>query len=199
MYINENIYNEDLNELTLLYKKESYKVLFDKDDYDKIKQYHWRISKKKNKLYVCTGQNRNGNKILYLHNIIMNFTPNKIEEIDHINGESLDNRKSNLRKVNRQINIQNSKPRKENKFGIRGLSYNKKSNLYSVDLIINKRRYYFKQFKTLEEAVYLRYLCDTILLKDIKYIDEEIYNSYISKLTEQQMADIKEYFFSKIN
>ena len=43
MYINENIYNEDLNELTLLYKKESYKVLFDKDDYDKIKQYHWRI------------------------------------------------------------------------------------------------------------------------------------------------------------
>ena len=114
----------------------------------------------------------------------MNFTPNKIEEIDHINGESLDNRKSNLRKVNRQINIQNSKPRKENKFGIRGLSYNKKSNLYSVDLIINKRRYYF---------------CDTILLKDMKYIDEEIYNSYISKLTEQQMADIKEYFFSKIN
>ena len=71
MYINENIYNEDLNELTLLYKKESYKVLFDKDDYNKIKQYHWRISKKKNKLYVCTGQNRNGNKILYLHNIIM--------------------------------------------------------------------------------------------------------------------------------
>ena len=35
--------------------------------------------------------------------------------------------------------------------------------------------------------------------KESKYIDEEIYNSYISKLTEQQMADIKEYFFSKIN
>ena len=129
----------------------------------------------------------------------MNFTPNKIEEIDHINGESLDNRKSNLRKVSRQINIQNAKPKKENKFGIRGVSYDKRDDLYSVDLSINKRRYYFKPFKTLEEAVYLRYLCDTILLKDIKYIDEEIYNPYISKLTEQQMKNIEEYFFGKIN
>lgn len=199
MYINENIYNKDLSELTLFYKKESYNVLFDKDDYDKIKQYHWRISKKKNKLYVCTGQNKNGNKILYLHNIIMNFTPNKTEEIDHINGESLDNRKSNLRKVSRQINIQNSKSKKENKFGIRGVSYNKRDDLYLVDLFINKRRYYFKPFKTLGEAVYLRYLCDTILLKDVKYIDEEIYSPYISKLTEQQIKNIKEYFFDKIN
>lgn len=127
---NNYILNETKSQLELIYKGNKVIVFFDYNDYDKIRQYHWRITKKKNKYYVCTGQCRNGNKILYLANIIMDFIPNKIEEIDHINGNSLDNRKQNLRKITRIDNIHNSQKRIDNTSGIRGVSQRKRWAVY---------------------------------------------------------------------
>ena len=77
-------------------------VLIDTSEVERIKQYKWYITIRKSKLY-CYGTIE-GKKIA-LHRFILNS--NNI--IDHINGNSLDNRKCNLREVTQQQNSYNRK------------------------------------------------------------------------------------------
>lgn len=80
----------------------------------------WRTSKKRNKVYVVSGSKKN--TPVYLHDFVYPKLKKHKEEIDHIDGDSLNNRKSNLRKVSRQFNINNSKVRIDNRTtGIREL------------------------------------------------------------------------------
>lgn len=67
-------------------------VLIDTEDVPKVEKYKWYITIRKAKLY-CYGT-VDGSKIA-LHRFLINSSM----IIDHINGNSLDNRKSNLREV----------------------------------------------------------------------------------------------------
>lgn len=186
--------------MLIKYKDEYKEVKFDKSDYLKISQYHWRISHKKNKFYVCTGQAKNGGKIIYLHNIVMDYTPDKLNEIDHINGDSLNNKKENLRLISRIHNIQNVSVRCDNNIThIRGVSIDNRFNKYNVDFSFNKTRMYFKGFKRLEEAVYLRFLCELYFLKEFRNTsNDNIILNHISKLTDDEKFLIEQYFKKKI-
>ncbi|NHZ85778.1 MAG: hypothetical protein GWP19_07845, partial [Planctomycetia bacterium] len=67
----------------------------DNDDYEKYRSYNWTNIK---------GYARN-NKLGALHRLIMNCPNDK--EIDHINNDSLDNQKLNLRICTHKENMQN--------------------------------------------------------------------------------------------
>ena len=160
--LNRNVYVEakDCYEVIIAYKNTSVTAYIDKDDYEKVKQYNWRINQKKNKYYIVTGQSKN-KTLLYLHNLIMNNYIHKDNyEVDHIDGNSLNNRKENLRIVSRLENIQNTSVRIDNQIGIRGVS--KSRNKYKVDFHYNNKRYYFKDWKTIEEAVYCRLIAEQL-------------------------------------
>jgi hypothetical protein len=60
--------------------------IIDEEDYDKVCIYKWRLS---------NGYAIGGPKTIKLHRFIMNAENGLM--IDHINGNKLDNRKSNLR------------------------------------------------------------------------------------------------------
>ena len=66
MYINPNTYTEldDCYELKVLCNGNPLYTYFDKSLFDILNKHHWRISKKANKYYVCTGQAKNESKIL---------------------------------------------------------------------------------------------------------------------------------------
>lgn len=116
MYINNNVYEEleDCYKLSIICNGNTYHTYFDKQFFNILSKYHWRLSQKKQKYYVCTCQCKNGDKILYMSNIIMNFMPDKMQEIDHINGDSLNNRLYNLRIITRIDNIHNAQVRSDN-------------------------------------------------------------------------------------
>lgn len=190
---------EDCFLLEIKYKNEYIPVYFDKEDLLKVKSKHWRTSHKRNKIYICTGKSGNIEKPLtYLHNYILNYKPQPKIEVDHIDGNSCNNRKTNLRIVPRQVNIDNTKVRIDNKIGIRGVSKNKKTGLYICDFSYHGKRYYFKNWKTAEEAVYNRKIAeDFFRLETLS--KNPLAEQYLQKLSENQKQTIANYVYSKIS
>lgn len=73
--------------------------------------------------------------------------------VDHINGIRNDNRISNLRNVNSQINSQNLKgPGKNNTTGFLGVSYCKITKKFRATIKINKKNKYLGLFSCKEKA-----------------------------------------------
>lgn len=72
--------------------------------------------------------------------------------VDHININKLDNRIENLREVNFSENSRNQKIRCNNKSGIKGVCWNKKSNKWQASLTINRKQMHLGYFNNLEDA-----------------------------------------------
>ena len=82
------------------------------------------------------------------------------KEIDHINGDGMDNRIANLREVTHQENCHNLRsPPKHNKTGFLGVSYYKAGNKFSSYITINRKKKHLGYFHTAEEA-HLTYLAE---------------------------------------
>ena len=121
--------------------------IIDKNDYLQVKQYHWGVAKLGNNFYAK--YSIYGHKAIFLHRLITNCVDNLV--VDHINRNTLDNRKSNLRICNNLVNIKN---RPINKAGYRGIIQNDVGK-YRVRLQINKVKF-DKTFDTLERAIKYR-------------------------------------------
>lgn len=72
--------------------------------------------------------------------------------IDHINGNPSDNRICNLRLCTRNQNMQNRKVNKNNKIGIKGVSWNKAINKWHVQIGLNGKVKHIGYFDDLEFA-----------------------------------------------
>lgn len=77
-------------------------------------------------------------------------------EVDHINGIRNDNRFSNLRLASRSQNSWNHKRRKDNRSGLKGVSYHKYRRKWQAGVVCNKVRHYLGLFdsKELAQAAY---------------------------------------------
>lgn len=194
--ITRNTYGEqeDCFEISICYKDTTISCYIDKDDKDKVAQYSWRISQKKNKYYAVTGQAKN-NTLVYMHNLIMGRTDfSDGNEVDHIDGNSLNNRKSNLRVISRLENIQNVSVRIDNQIGIRGVC--KSRNKYKVDFSFSGVRYYFRDWDTIEEAVYCRKIAEELC--DLHILERNPLAQEYLTLDENTKKNIYDYVSSKI-
>lgn len=109
-----------------------YKV--DPEDQYLLSQYTWHLTSTG---YLATRAKQNSSvgcpkETIYMHRLIM--MPPKNMEIDHINRDKTDNRKSNLRYADRSLNCSNIGIQKNNTSGATGVSFCK---------IKNKWRAYF--------------------------------------------------------
>jgi hypothetical protein len=84
----------------------------------------------------------------YIHRLIMNEPKGFI---DHINGNGLDNRKTNLRIVNAEQNARNSNKPNTNSTGYKGVC-KCKNGKYTVGLSINNKRIHIGLFTNIEMA-----------------------------------------------
>lgn len=72
--------------------------------------------------------------------------------IDHINGDKVDNRLSNLRDLSHRDNIINMKAKKNNTSGYRGVSRAANANKWVASICVNYRTIHLGRFETAEEA-----------------------------------------------
>ena len=83
-------------------------AIVDDDDYEKLRQYNWSYH---GRGYAARGFHKDGKLVIVkMHQAVMGKTPEGYV-IDHINGNKLDNRKTNLRLVTIQQNTFNSSAR----------------------------------------------------------------------------------------
>lgn len=135
-------------ELVIKSKGENYIVLIDEEDYEKVSNYKWHILHNHNK--YCTAHiNINGkDTALLLHRFLMNLENGDKRMINHKDGNSLNNQKSNLEICNNMYNLQSINTKKN--FGCISIKKNRLKK-YQAMVSINKKRY-CKSFYTWAEA-----------------------------------------------
>lgn len=143
---NDFIEYENHYVMIVISKGKAIEVLIDKDDYELVKDFKWFNCKN----YI---QTKNNNKQVKLHRFIMNCPDDKI--VDHINRNTFDNRKENLRITNHYVNARNTSISKNNTSGVKGVSYDKRRNKWIGHITGNKKSY-SKRFNTKEDAIFWR-------------------------------------------
>lgn len=82
------------------------------------------------------------------------------DKIDHINGNSKDNRIENLRSCTQKSNARNQKIRSTNTSGVNGVSFCKKRKRYEATICVNGKTIHLGRFLNLDEAAKARASAD---------------------------------------
>ncbi len=164
---------------------------FDLEDVKYLINHKWRTVFKGNKKspYLVTGHT------IYFHRLIMG-NPNT--EVDHINGDSTDNRKVNLRESFRTQQLANTSLRIDNVQGLKGVYYLERDNKYRAEIQIYNKHFYSKSFSTKKEAAYMRYLYEQHFYKTIGINNSKEMLTLIQSLSKKQKKDIQNYFINRM-
>lgn len=98
-------------------------TLVDDEDYNELSKHKWHLKRNKNTLYAVRDQYVKGDRghpiRLRMHRLIMNAP--KGMDVDHRDGNGLDNRRFNLRLCTNKQNSMNRGPNKNNTSGYKGV------------------------------------------------------------------------------
>jgi len=124
--------------------------LLDDIDFEWFNQWKWYAKKQGIKWKVARNiTNKIGKQdTVLLHRILMNCPSGK--EVDHIDGNPLNNQRKNLRLCTKKENRQNKGMSKNNKSGYKGVTLRR--NVYEVYIRKNNKHLYIGSSKDKQEA-----------------------------------------------
>ena len=125
----------------------------DAQDFEKISKFKWCAKKSGSRYYAVAyvrGGGRSNNKQVAMHRLILDYYGPL--DVDHINGNQLDNRKCNLRIVTRSQNNLNQKKVRKGTSKYKGVYFDKRRKRYIAEAKLNGKRIFQKSFMTEIEA-----------------------------------------------
>jgi hypothetical protein len=129
-----------------------YVALVDDEDYGNVMRYRWYVLKARKcrrTPYATRKGKRGETPIVSMHRHILG---NRWPEIDHINGNGLDNRRSNLRPCNRSQNLANSRDRDRKWSHYRGVTFCEESGRWHAQLQYRGKHRHLGTFLCEEDA-----------------------------------------------
>ena len=131
-------------------------VLVDDDDYEMLNMYKWYIKKGGNTFYAARSIfSKDGNqKTIRMHRLLLN-APKGIE-VDHKDGNGLNNQKSNIRLATRSQNRMNRPKQSRNTSGFKGVSWDKTHRVWMAYITLNNVQKNLGYFKSKQEAYQAR-------------------------------------------
>jgi len=133
------------------------------EDVNLLRAWNWSL----NGGYVSRGTRRAGKyRRVMMHRVIARRSGQKIagREIDHINRNPLDNRRSNLRAVSKSVNQHNAGARHDSSTGHRGITRRTGRDTLVVRIQVDNKREYIGDYSTLEAALAARTAAERRLL-----------------------------------
>lgn len=118
----------------------------DDDDFELVSKYTWHCTEHG---YAST-RRKDNRKFLYLHRFIMKAR--KGEEVDHRNGDRLDNRKSNLRICDRTSNSRNTSAHRDNKTGYKGVYFDKRTMRFCARIMVSGKTFFLGRHDSAKKA-----------------------------------------------
>lgn len=123
-------------------------ALVDAMDFEALSERRWFVQGRKWQYAACNAPSDHGKKFL-MHRIVVGALPGQI--VDHINGDTLDNRRCNLRICTNQQNTSNGRTRGGTS-RFKGVYWNKASNAWRAHIMHNYRKLNLGNYATEEEA-----------------------------------------------
>jgi len=131
-------------------------VLVDAEDYEFLNQWKWKEhsgTAQRNKHIATIGDWKDGKRkdvCVLMHRVIMDAPEGM--DVDHINGNRLDNRRANLRVCSHAQNRANSKTPVTNKSGYKGVSWCKRDSRWIAFITSNGKSKNLGRFLDIVEA-----------------------------------------------
>lgn len=131
-----------------------YVAVVDQADFEWVNQWAWRVCshhENANHNYACrTKKLPDGTAlVLYMHKEIAGVEDGLV---DHIDGDGLNNRRSNLRAATHTQNMRNRRPSKVNRTGYKGVEWDAKGKCWRARIRVDKSRIGLGSFDSKHDA-----------------------------------------------
>ena len=129
-------------------------AIVDAEDFEWLSQWNWYACWNQcTKSFYARRYEPNGPvKCILMHRAVLDCNPN--EEGDHINHNTLDMRKQNLRRCTRRESQRNRRPQSNNTSGFKGVSWSRPCGRWTARINSGKIYEYLGLFLSAEEAAH---------------------------------------------
>jgi hypothetical protein len=129
-------------------------AIVSEEDYEFLNQWKWYALKNGYEFYAARRGRQSEKVTVQMHRVIMNAPQDM--QVDHINGNGLDNRRENLRICSKSENMHNRGKPSSNRSGYKGVGKRKYGNVYRARIVVTfplgKKEIHLGWFATAEEA-----------------------------------------------
>jgi hypothetical protein len=132
-------------------------TIVDPADYEWLSRYKWCVHKGKGPPYAVKSWHRRGYRhiMIFMHRIILQPPPGMF--VDHINHNTLDNRRANIRPVTCWQNMCNRKKYKKNAHSkYIGVTWLKREKVWTARINVNKKSIFLGRFSSELDAAIAR-------------------------------------------
>lgn len=154
-------------------------ILFDLEDYDKIKNYTWSINSDGYAISETYG------KPIRMQRLLCDVLDNSSVVVDHMDGNTLNNQKWNLRVCHQRENTLNKGLMTNNKSGVAGVRLNPSRKTWHASISLDGVEYNLGNYESFEKACAVRRSAEDRLFGEYsRYNSLQVAKEFESKLKE---------------